>query len=119
MGSPFVVGSLVDPGTGGWGGVGEGWVSIVFGVTDASCWVLCVGAGFGRVVSSSWCCGAVFVVVRVVPSFQASVVCVGSGCGVSFPAVSGVTSSAVGVVVCVGVVVQLVVGFVHNPQLLF
>ena len=98
MGSSFVPCSFVDPGIGGLGGVGEGWVSVMFGATDASCWVSYVGVGFGRVVSSSCCSGVVLVVARAVSTCRASVVYVGSGCGVSFSAGSRVSASFVGVV---------------------
>ena len=64
----------------------------VFGVTDASYWVWHVGAGFGRVVSSSCCSGVVIVVAGEVPSCRALLVCAGSGCGVSFSSGFGVSA---------------------------
>ena len=87
-----IVGSLLDPGTGGWGGLrdcpGWGvWVFVVFGVADASCWVSHVG---GVVSSSCYSC-AVFVVARAVASYRASVLNFGSRCGVSFPTGFGVS----------------------------
>ena len=53
-----IVGSLLDPGTGGWGGLrdcpGWGvWVFVVFGVADASCWVSVVYVDSCRGFSSS------------------------------------------------------------------